>query len=218
MFRQPDRLESTRFRFARQIVRRGEAFASLDLTGHGDSEGDLTGLTLTRHLRDVERGLRYAESTLGPFESTVLVGSSLGGLTALWFAALHPERIRFVVTIAPAFELAGRLLLALGRDKARRWREEGRTRLKTDHAEFDLAYAFVQDESRYPNSGLMKELRTPTLIFHGTADEVVPCQLSVNFARRSDAVRLVLVENGDHRLTEHKEALFEQMWSFVAER
>jgi alpha-beta hydrolase superfamily lysophospholipase len=31
--------------FARQVVRRGEAFASLDLTGHGESEGDLLDLS-----------------------------------------------------------------------------------------------------------------------------------------------------------------------------
>jgi len=201
--------------FARQVARKGEAFASLDLTGHGESGGSLRELSLTRNLRDVERGLRYVDAAIGPFSSTVLVGSSMGGLAALWYAARHPDRITTNVTLAPAFEMAGRLLLALGRDKARKWREEGVTRMKADHAEFDLGYGFVQDESHYPTASLMKALLTPTLILHGTEDDVVPCQLSVNFARRSEVVTLILVEGGDHRLTAHKEKLFEQMWSFV---
>lgn len=201
--------------FARQVARRGDAFASLDFTGHGDSEGDLAGLTLSRNLRDIERGLLFADAAFGPFSSTVLIGSSMGGLTALWFAARHPGRIAATLTIAPAFEMAGRMLLALGREKARKWREDGIIHLKTDYAEFDLGYSFVQDEAHYVTPGLMKQLRTPTLILHGTEDDVVPFQLSVNFARRSEAVTLILIEGGDHRLTAHKEALFEQMWNFV---
>ncbi|HEY7699669.1 MAG TPA: alpha/beta fold hydrolase, partial [Vicinamibacteria bacterium] len=76
--------------FARQIARRGEAFASLDLTGHGDSEGDLLGLSLTRNLADLDRGLEFIEKKAGPFRSVCLVGSSMGGLTVLWFAARSP--------------------------------------------------------------------------------------------------------------------------------
>ena len=55
--------------FARRVARGGEAFASLDLTGHGDSEGDLLGLCLSRNLRDLDRGLRFAEHRTGPFSA-----------------------------------------------------------------------------------------------------------------------------------------------------
>lgn len=201
--------------FARQVVRRGEAFASLDLTGHGDSEGDLLGLSLTRNLADVDRGLRYAEEKAGPFGAVILIGSSMGGLTALWFAARSPARLTRAVVIAPAFEMAGRLLLALGRVKALEWRRQGRIRIESGIGGFDLGYQFVEEETRYPTVSLMRRLATPSLILHGSEDEVVPCQLSRQFADRLDRVQLVEIEGGDHRLTEHKERLFEAMWSFV---
>src|SRR3989304_7992862 len=63
--------------FARQVAGRGEAFASLDLTGHGDSEGQLLGLSLTRNLSDLDRGLRFVRQEAGPFSSAFLGGSAM---------------------------------------------------------------------------------------------------------------------------------------------
>jgi pimeloyl-ACP methyl ester carboxylesterase len=201
--------------FARQIARRGEAFASLDMTGHGDSEGDLLGLSLSRNLADVDRGLDFVEELGGPFSSVVLIGSSMGGMSAFWYAAQHPQRITRTVAIAPAFEMAGRLLLSLGRTKAQEWRMKKVIRIQTGFAEFDLGYQLVEDESRYPTVSLMRRLKTPSLILHGSDDEVVPCQLSRQFVERIEQVKLVEIPGGDHRLTAHKERLFELMWDFV---
>jgi len=201
--------------YARQIARRGEAFATLDLTGHGDSEGDISGLSLTRNLADVKRGLRHIEEREGPFAAVHLIGSSMGGLAALWFSALEPGIVTRNIVIAPAFEMAGRLLLSLGRARAQAWRREGQIRLDTGYAEFDLGYAFVEDESRFPTASLARRLKTPSLILHGSDDAVVPCQLSRSFAERLDHVELVEIQGGDHRLTANKERLFEEMWHFV---
>jgi pimeloyl-ACP methyl ester carboxylesterase len=205
--------------FAKRVARGGDAFASLDLTGHGDSGGDLLGLCLSRNLGDLDRGLRFAEDRAGPFSAIHLVGSSMGGLTVLWYSALNPGRAQANITIAPAFEMAGRLLLRLGRRRAERWRREERIRIETDDAErrgFDLGYGFVRDETRYPIAALAERLGTPTLILHGSRDESVPCQLSRRFAERVSGVKLVVIDNGDHRLADHKEALFEEMQKFVS--
>ena len=201
--------------FARQVARRGEAFASLDMTGHGDSDGDLTDLTLSRNLRDLSRGLDFVEQKIGPFAAVHLVGSSLGGLTALWFAATNPGRVDRNLVIAPAFEMAGRMLLSLGREKAQQWRRLGKIHIEADYGEFDLGYSFVEDESQYPTIVLLKRLSTPSLVLHGSDDEVVPCQLSRQFSDRLEHAKLVVIKGGDHRLTTYKELLFHEMWQFV---
>jgi len=201
--------------FARQIARRGDAFASLDMTGHGDSEGDLLELSLTRNVADLERGLDYVESSHGPFSAVHLIGSSMGGLTALWFTAERPGVIRRNIVIAPAFEMASRMLLSLGRQRARQWRQDRVLHIDTGYAAFDLDYRFVEDESRYPVMSLVRKLSTPSLILHGSDDEVVPCQLSRQFAQKLEHVELVELAGGDHRLTDQKERLFEEMWRFA---
>jgi pimeloyl-ACP methyl ester carboxylesterase len=139
----------------------------------------------------------------------------MGGLTAIWYSALNPRGMKANILIAPAFEMAGRALLSLGPQRAQRWRRERTIHMETEFAEFDLGYGFVEDEFRYPAASLIKRLKTPTLILHGSDDESVPCQLSRKFASRVDVAKLVEIEGGDHRLTEHKEALFEEMWDFV---
>jgi pimeloyl-ACP methyl ester carboxylesterase len=201
--------------FARQVARRGEAFASLDFTGHGDSEGDLVDLSVTRNLSDLERGLSFVEAAHGPFAAVHLIGSSMGGFTALWFAANKPGIVTRNIVIAPAFEMAGRLLLSIGSEKAKRWRRDGVLHLDTGYAKFDLGYRFVEDEARYSTESLRRRLKTPSLILHGSDDEVVPCQLSRRFAERLELVELVEIDGGDHRLTTNKQRLFDEMWRFV---
>src|SRR3989304_2680944 len=138
---------------ARRVARGGEAFASLDLTGHGDSEGDLLGLSLTRNLADLDRGLEFIAKKAGPFRSVCLIGSSMGGLTALWFAARSPARITRNIVIAPAFEMAGRLLLSLGRTTAQEWRRLGRIRIESPHGAFDLGCRVVGGGRGYAPGG-----------------------------------------------------------------
>jgi dipeptidyl aminopeptidase/acylaminoacyl peptidase len=111
--------------------------------------------------------------------------------------------------------MAGRFLLSLGPKKASKWRKEGKIRLQTDYSDFDLGYSFVEDESRYPIASLVARLKTRTLILHGSNDESVPCQLSRSFNSRVHVAKMVEIEGGDHRLTDHKEQLFEEMWDFV---
>jgi len=200
---------------AEHIVGRRESFASLDLTGHGESDGDLRELTLSRNIRDLERGLDFVKRRSGPYSAVYLVGSSMGGITGAWYAAQSPGVVRANILMAPAFEMAGRLLLALGPDKSKRFRSERVIRLDTDSASFDLDYGFVEDESRYPISRLVERLQTPTLIIHGSDDESVPCQLSRRFAAKSQVVKFIEVDGGDHRLTKHKELLVEEMMGFV---
>ena len=87
--------------------------------------------------------------------------------------------------------------------------------MEAEFATFDLGYEFVEDESHYLIPDLVKRLQTPTLILHGSNDESVPCQLSRSFAARVDLAELVEIEGGDHRLTDHKDRLFKEMWKFA---
>lgn len=87
------------------ILALGRPALSVDLPGHGDSswraDGSYTAATLAP---DVARAL--AEWTDAP---QVLVGQSLGGLTAASLAATHPELVRqlVVVDITPGIDPDG---------------------------------------------------------------------------------------------------------------
>jgi pimeloyl-ACP methyl ester carboxylesterase len=53
------------------------------------------------------------------------MGSSMGGGTGLWYAALHPEDVAAGLYIAPALDLERSLLAWAGPEQARLWEETG---------------------------------------------------------------------------------------------
>lgn len=89
----------------RTVLALGRPALAVDLPGHGDSgwrdDADYTGRTLAADIAPA-----VAQWTEAP---QIVVGQSLGGLTAAALAATHPELIRalVVVDIAPGLDPAG---------------------------------------------------------------------------------------------------------------
>ena len=81
----------------------------------------------------------------------------------------------------------------------------------------ELGYDLVRDGEQYDPAALERRHATPTLILHGLRDETVAWTTSTEFARRcAGQVDVFLVGAGDHRLTSHKELLFDVAWSWLA--
>jgi pimeloyl-ACP methyl ester carboxylesterase len=166
--------------------RQGRAFRRVDLRGQGESSGRLGQVPVSSVIDDVVRLLERH----GP---TVVVGSSLGGLVGAYAAAARPDLVRGLALLAPALGLLGNLAQRLDA-QGRMWTSEGTAFTVTPHV---LADAKSLDEA-----GLGKRLQAPTLVVHGTADDVIPFRASERlFAAIASAQKdLWLVPGGDHRL------------------
>lgn len=77
---------------------RDRTVVTLDLPGFGRSSPVGDGFGLQSVAEHIARGLA-ARGIRGPFD---LVGHSLGGGVAITLAALHPQRVRQLVLVAPA--------------------------------------------------------------------------------------------------------------------
>lgn len=202
--------------FGERFVRRGFSFCSLDFRGHGESGGTLAETTLTRHLEDVRFARRFlAEKGV---ERIVLFGSSLGGLTALWSAALDPRGVDGVLAVAPAVDLRNALLeRAGGPGEIDLWRTTGRRTFASDVGSGELGWCLVEDLDRYPTAELTRRLRVPALLFQGGRDASVSWESVGRFAaecERAD-VRVVLFGRGDHRLLERLDEIGAKAEGFV---
>ena len=73
-------------------------------------------LSLTRNVGDAARlhGFLRAQG----YERLLLMGSSMGGGTALWYAAHHPQDIAAAVHLAPSVELHEGLMRRAGQSAA----------------------------------------------------------------------------------------------------
>ncbi len=189
-----------------RLARAGVAYTTFDFRGHGSSGGTMRDLTLTGLLEDCAQVIEPLESC---YSSIVLIGSSMGGMAAAWYSALNPGRVAANVLLAPAFNFVELLMDQFGPEGVREWERRGVMEFQNEYSSGELDYNLVRDWANYPLSELISRYATPTLIIHGLRDESISYRRSLDFIERArfPGIDLILVKDGDHRLTAQKERL-----------
>jgi pimeloyl-ACP methyl ester carboxylesterase len=193
----------------------GFGFCSFDFQGHGLSGGDMTGLTLTRNLEDMARVHTFLRDR--GCGRLILLGSSMGGGTALWYSALHPEEVVAGLHIAPALDLEKGLLAWAGPEKARLWEATGRIHFQNEFVACELGWGLIEDLRAHPTETLLTRYRTPALLLQGKLDTQVSWKSVLDFTSRCafQEIELHPFADGDHRLTDRKERLWGLMVEFL---
>jgi pimeloyl-ACP methyl ester carboxylesterase len=170
------------------------------------NQGDFTYLTLTRQLQQVEAELPPAPAPV------TLIGSSFGGLTAAWLGQRQPQVERLVL-LAPAFGFLSHWLPRLGYEQMQQWKTEGFLPVYHYGEEkmLPISYQFAEDAAQYRETELLRSV--PTLLFHGTHDEVIPLQTSLDFAATRPWVQLVELDS-DHGLTDASDVIWQGIQEF----
>jgi len=186
------------FDWARQA---SQACLLLDYAGCGQSEGDFADQTLASWHDDV---VFLIESLIeGPL---ILIGSSMGGWLMLLVALRLGTRVAGLVGIAaaPDFTEWG----FSDADKAT-IRDHGRLEEATPYSDGPYVTTRGLWESGQANRvlGGTIALDCPVRLLHGQGDADVPWQLSLDLADRlrSADVQVVLVKDGDHRLSRERD-------------
>jgi len=203
--------------FGRQFAAAGWHFMSVDLRGHGDSDGTMLQHSLSRCLADLTAAMDWLPRRLAP---PLLIGSSMGGSVSAWFNLLHPGRCRALVGVAPSFIFPGHYARRLTPEEMEDWRRTGRRTVKNEWLDIEVGYSVVEDGKQYDPQRLVAEHDLPTLIFHGLRDTSVDWRQSVAFLEHCprEDIHLVLLKHGDHRLTAHKAYMFDVMAAWLAGR
>ncbi len=165
------------------------------------------------HLRLSEMISTVQTAIGGPEDRAVLIGSSLGGLTAARTAERDP-RVIALVLMAPAFGIAERWREMLGLDWDK-WRDTGWREVTdfTTNKPVNIDFGFFEDvdaiDVGYP------AITIPTLILHGVNDDTVSIDRSRTFASGKPNVRLVELDDG-HELTASLPTLIAETEAFLA--
>jgi hypothetical protein len=179
--------------FAEKLRNEGFAVEVPDLAA-----GDFEHLTISGQLVIAERLV-----AAGP---AVVIGSSMGGYLAALCAARHPDQVRKVILLAPAFGFHEIWRKELGQEKLEAWRKNGT--MPTFHygegREMPLAFGLMEDAERFEP---FPEIRQPGLIFHGVDDPLVPIAQSRSYAANRPNIRLLEFKSG-HELTD----VLDDMW------
>lgn len=177
------------------------------------NQGDFSHLTLSRQIHQVTAWV------MAQAQPTVLIGSSLGGLTAAWVAQqLYRQhqlaKIAKLVLLAPAFGFLDQWWPRLGADQQDRWRGQGYLPIyhHTAGENLPLHYDFVIDAQTYRDQDLQAPV--PTLILHGQQDQVINIGFSRAYADDRPWVTLVELED-DHGLLRVEASLWQHTWEFL---
>lgn len=204
-----------------------------DARGHGDSSAPQRGYRYGEHAKDVVGLLRG----LG-LSRPVLVGHSMGGMTAALVASRNAELLRALVLVDPTFlspecqrevhasDVAEQHRRALGREKAElvaqaRARSPGRApelveiqaeaRLKTRLSAFDV---LTPPNPAYRD--VVSAIDVPTLLVIGDRSPVVSFEMATELRRINPRIRIELVTDAGHGLPfDQPEPLAEAIASFL---
>ena len=180
----------------------GRACLLLDYSGCGQSEGDFADGTLSRWRDEVVTLVE--EVVEGP---VVVIGSSMGGWLMLMVGMALGKRLAGMVGIASAPDFTD-----WGRDEA------DKARLEAGESVFDPNPYGPEPTPMHPGffadgqanrllAGAPIPIDCPVHLLHGQRDADVPWDISMQLAAalRSDAVKVTLVKDGDHRLSREQD-------------
>jgi pimeloyl-ACP methyl ester carboxylesterase len=179
----------------------GRAFLRFDYSGHGTSGGRFVDGTIGRWADDAACVLDRL--TEGP---QVLVGSSMGGWVALLLALRRPERVAALLGIAAAPDFTARIVETLPPEAREAIAQEGVWYRPSEYGDpYPITRALLDEGETHMllRGGGTVAISAPVRLLHGQRDPDVPWQVSMRLAEAvaGEDVQVVLVKNGDHRLS-----------------
>jgi uncharacterized protein len=201
-------------RLAEALGQAGIASLRFDLRAHGASEGRQEDLTLAGIVNDIRAAVDHLNflSGIGPL---TLIGASFGGGVSAFFASRYPGRLRRLVLFNPLLNYKKRFV-----DDKPYWKDDriseeaGRELAKqgfiAHSPSFKLGRGLLNEVFYLRPHESLKDVTTPTLIVHGTADTFVPVESSREYARQIAApVTLLEVEGAQHGIAVHDDPRYQ---------
>ncbi len=179
-------------------------FLRFDYTGHGQSSGTFEQGSIGDWFRDARDAVDAL--TEGP---QVYIGSSMGGWIALLVAREQPERVAGLIGIAAAPDFTEDAMWAAASQAERaELTRAGRIAVPSEYGPpLVITRHLIEDSRKYMVLRQPLRLNCPVRLLHGTADIDVPQERALALLAHMDGpdIRLVLVRDGDHRMSGERE-------------
>lgn len=182
-------------RVCNDLAQEGFIALRFDFSGNGQSEGDFTDTTYTRHVSEVKSAAALLR--LRGAQRVFLAGHSMGATIALIAGSQMPE--------VPAICcIGGRLSridtpLVLNEAQRRQIVVDGTFSFVSRNRKLRLKAAFFEDAARYNLPEILKNLSRPILVLHGASDEIIPVKEAEKaFDLNPEMVELAVLADVDH--------------------
>ncbi len=185
----------TRIALSRRLLLQGIASFGFDFTGCGESEGELKQLTLSQGLDDLTAAYFYVKHLKSVDKNRIgVLGSSFSGSVAVLFAA--ENRVKALALKSPVSDYGSISRVPLDSEEKRK--------------------QFSDDAEKYAIYSSAEKIKAPTIIVHGSSDDVVPVEQSKKlFSHLKCEKKLEIIKGADHSYSDDRH--FSRMVASVSE-
>lgn len=172
-----------------------------DFYGHGESDGDFSDITVSEAVDDILNAIKYVKS-IG-YSNLALVGSSFGGISSILAAAKTTE-LSALALKSPVSNYYEAISLRMSEVEIKEWEKKGIIENKIGKGGL-LKYTFYSDFENFNAYESAKRIKVPTLIVHGSSDDIVPATQSERLVKEIPDCRLEIIERADHRYSKKED-------------
>jgi pimeloyl-ACP methyl ester carboxylesterase len=186
----------------------------LDITANtiGESGGSMEDATLTNYFEDLEDVTVWASLQAWYKEPFVIAGHSLGGASALMYAAKYPARVKAIVPVSSF--IGGELRLeTLDKDEVQEWKKKGfieEVSKSKPGVVKKISWNFMEDAMQHDMRTLADKITCPALFIVGSEDDMTPAKhQEIIISHLNSPAELHVVEGMEHspRIPEHNAEL-----------
>lgn len=190
----------------------GFAVLRAEMYGHGMSGGAFRDHTLHKWISNAMTVIDYARG-LDFVSGLYLAGHSQGGLLTILIGAMEKDRLKAILPLSPALKIpvdarSGNVLgMPFDPDRIPEQVEDGEGLV--------LGGNYIRIAQMIDAEAAIRRYKGPVLIVHGSADETIPVQYSIDAAGQYADARLVVIPDDTHCYDLHPDMLADAVRDFL---
>ncbi|MFP4347791.1 MAG: alpha/beta hydrolase family protein [Thermodesulfobacteriota bacterium] len=180
------------------LAETGMAALRFDFSGNGQSEGDFSHTSYSKHIGEMEHAVRFfAEQGYTRFG---LAGHSMGAAVAV----LAGARLKDVSGVcALGGRMAGKESAPFfGKEKMEELRRTGRLHFESRGRGLELKENFFTDLQKYDLRETVRNFNPPLLVVHGDQDEIIPVENAREVESLNPDVDVEIVSGANHMFSD----------------
>ncbi len=167
---------------------------AIDFNGHGMSEGDFSEFTVSKAIQDCKAAINFLRES--GYKKIGLFGYSIGGFVALNSMKSGRLPVKAMVLGSPLSDFKG----VFSHADLNLWKKTDMLRAGNLCLNIKLNYAFYKDGCLHNGYESYSSITKPTLIVHGSADDVVPISQSEKLVNSLPNAYLLRINGAMHNI------------------
>lgn len=181
------------------------SFLTFDFRGHGKSSGEFVNYGVIDWYDDLNNTIKYLN-----ISKFILIGSSMGGWVAIYFALKYPKKVEKLIGIAPAPDFTINLILReLSKSQLNKIKNNKIVKKKVSQ-NFYYQYSpnLFKNSSAALICNIKKKFDKEVIFFHGGKDRSLPFDYNDQFLKNSNFsnLKIIILKHADHGMSD-KESL-----------